>query len=79
MAQSSFWSMPPSFMTGAAAAAGMALINSLGNISGMASTAAVGWITDQTGNPQLSLFFISGLALSGALLILRLPGKLVDH
>lgn len=79
MAQSAFWSMPPSFLTGAAAAAGMALINSLGNISGMASTAAVGWITDQTGNHQLSLFFISGLALLGAVLIIRLPGKLVDH
>ena len=79
MAQSAFWSMPPSFLTGAAAAAGMALINSLGNISGMASTAAVGWITDQTGNSQLSLFFISGLALLGALLIIKLPGKLVDH
>jgi D-galactonate transporter len=79
MAQSAFWSMPPSFLTGAAAAAGMALINSLGNISGMASTAAVGWITDQTGNPQLSLFLISALAVLGAILILRLPAKLVNH
>lgn len=79
MAQSSFWSMPPSFLTGAAAAAGLALINSLGNISGMASTAAVGWITDQTGNPQVSLFFISGLVFFGAILILRLPSQLVDH
>lgn len=79
MAQSAFWSMPPSFLTGAGAAAGMALINSLGNISGMASTAAVGWITDQTGNPQVSLFLISGLAFLGALLILRLPSQLVDH
>ena len=78
-AQSTFWSMPPSFLTGAAAAAGMALINSLGNISGMASTAAVGWITDQTGNPQVSLFFISGLALIGGVIILRLPSQLVDR
>lgn len=79
MAQSSFWTMPPAFLTGAGAAAGMALINSLGNISGMVSTAAVGWITDRTGNPQVSLFVISGLVFLGAILILRLPAKFVNH
>lgn len=77
--QAAFWSVPPSFLSGAAAAAGFALINSLGNIAGFVSTAAVGWIADLTGNPQSSLIVFSGLAVLGAVLVLRLPAKVVNH
>lgn len=77
--QAAFWSVPPSFLTGAAAAAGLALINSVGNIAGFVSTAAVGWIADLTGNAQDSLIIFSGLAIIGALLILKLPAHLINH
>ena len=77
--QAAFWSVPPAFLSGAAAAAGFALINSLGNIAGFVSTAAVGWIADLTGNPQNSLIMFSALAVMGALLILRLPAKVINH
>jgi nitrate/nitrite transporter NarK len=77
--QAAFWSVPPSFLTGAAAAAGLALINSVGNIAGFVSTAAVGWIADLTGNAQNSLIIFSGLAVLGALLILKLPSHLINH
>ncbi len=77
--QAAFWSVPPAFLSGAAAAAGFALINSLGNLAGFVSTAAVGWIADLTGNPQNSLVMFSGLAALGALLILRLPARLINH
>lgn len=55
-AQASFWSLPSTFLTGAAAAAGSALVNSLGNIAGMASTSLVGWLTDLTGSPSQFIF-----------------------
>lgn len=77
--QAAFWSVPPGFLTGAAAAAGLAIINSVGNIAGFMSTAAVGWIADLTGNAQNSLIIFSGLAIVGALLILKLPADLIDH
>ena len=77
--QAAFWSVPPSFLTGAAAAAGLAVINSVGNIAGFVSTAAVGWIADLTGNAQNSLIIFSGLAVLGALLILKLPSHLINH
>ena len=78
-AQASFWSLPPSFLTGAAAAAGIALVNSLGNIAGMASTSLVGWLTDLTGSSSSSLYLFAALAAMGAVLVLRLPASVVNR
>lgn len=78
-AQASFWSLPSTFMSGAAAAAGIALVNSLGNIAGMASTSLVGWLTDLTGSPSSSLYLFAVLLVAGALLVLRLPASVVNR
>lgn len=43
-----FWSLPTSFLAGTGAAAGIALINSLGNLAGFLSPYAVGWLKDLT-------------------------------
>ncbi len=77
--QAAFWSVPPTFLSGAAAAAGLALINSLGNVGGMVSTSVVGLITDLTGNAQNSLILFAGILLIAVVLLLRLPAKLVNH
>jgi nitrate/nitrite transporter NarK len=77
--QACFWSLPPMFLTGAAAAAGIALVNSLGNIAGMASTALVGWLTDLTGSPKSALYLFAGFAVIGALMVLRLPAQIVNR
>jgi D-galactonate transporter len=77
--QASFWSLPSSFLTGAAAAAGIALVNSLGNLAGMASTSLVGWLTDLTGSPSSSLYLFSALLVVGAVLVLRLPAAAVNR
>lgn len=77
--QAAFWSVPPTFLNGAAAAAGIALINSVGNIGGMVSTSVVGWITDVTGNSQNSLILFGGMLLISVVLVLRLPARLVNH
>ncbi len=78
-AQAAFWSLPPAFLTGAGAAAGIALVNSLGNIAGMASTALVGWMTDLTGSPNASLYLFAAVGVFGAVLVLRLPAKVVNR
>lgn len=77
--QASFWSLPPMFLTGAAAAAGIALVNSLGNIAGMASTGLVGWMTDLTGSPNSALYLFAVFALIGGLMVLRLPAHAVNR
>lgn len=77
--QAAFWSVPPTFLSGAAAAAGLALINSIGNIGGMVSTSLVGWIADLTGNSQNSLILFAGILLISVVLVVRLPASLVNH
>ena len=67
------------FLNGAAAAAGIALVNSLGNLAGMASTSPVGWLTDLTGSPSSSLYLFAGLLVAGAVMVLRLPASVVNR
>lgn len=45
-----FWSLPPMVLTGTAAAAGLAFINSVGNLAGFAGPYAIGWISETTGS-----------------------------
>jgi MFS-type transporter involved in bile tolerance (Atg22 family) len=77
-AQASFWCLPAAFLGGAAAAAGIALVNSLGNIAGFVSTFLVGWITDLTHSTSASLYLFAALMAAGNLLILTIPGRLVN-
>lgn len=63
-----FWSLPTSFLSGAAAAGGIALINSVGNIGGLLGPGTMGLIHDATGSHLYGLFALAGtLVLSGAL------------
>jgi len=45
-----FWTLPPKFLTGARAAAGIAAINSLGNIGGFIAQNLVPWVRQTTGS-----------------------------
>jgi MFS family permease len=59
-----FWTIPPRFLTGMAAAGGLAFINSVGTMGGFVGPYLMGWLTDQTGS------FNAGLAaMAGALLV----------
>ena len=77
-AQSSFWTVPATFLGGAAAAAGIALVNSLGNIGGFAGTYVVGVMTDLTHSTASSLYLFAALITVGGLLILTIPARLVN-
>jgi len=54
-----FWSMPSMMLTGAAAAAGIAWINSIGNVGGAVGPALVGWIRQATGSYWRALWSCS--------------------
>ncbi len=64
----SFWPMPSLFLTGAAAAVGIALINSIGNIGGYVGPFIVGWIKQSTGSFEMGVYFLAGCAFTSALI-----------
>jgi MFS family permease len=54
-----FWTLPASFMHGAAAAAGIAVINSIGNLGGFIAQSVVPLIRDLTGSTLAPMFFLA--------------------
>jgi D-galactonate transporter len=65
-----FWALPTALLSGAAAAAGIAWINSLGNLAGYASPHAVGAIRDSTHSMTLALLALAAAMLLSALVSL---------
>ena len=65
-----FWSLPNEFLTGYSAAAGIALINSLGNVGGFVGPYAIGAIIKKTGSFRAGLIFVAITLLISAMLIL---------
>ena len=74
-----FWPLPAAFLGSTAAAAGLALINSVGQIAGFVSPFLVGWIKDATHSTDAALYLLSGVLFVGAMLVLRVPAKLVNR
>ncbi|WDE17590.1 MFS transporter (plasmid) [Acinetobacter schindleri] len=66
------WSMPTLFLSGTAAATGIATINSIGNLGGFAGPVMIGWIKDQTGSYAGGLYFVAGLLVLSTVLTLIL-------
>ncbi|CAB3779940.1 Putative tartrate transporter [Paraburkholderia ultramafica] len=66
------WTLPASFLSGAAAAGGIAAINSLGNLAGFFGPFAMGWIKDSTGGFGAGLLCLSGAGLVGVAAVLLL-------
>ena len=62
-ANATFWTLPTSFLTGAAAAGGIALINSIGNLGGFVGPYAIGWIKDATGETTLGLVLLAACSI----------------
>jgi ACS family tartrate transporter-like MFS transporter len=65
-----FWSMPTMFLTGPAAAAGIAWINSIGNLGGFFGPTIVGWAKQLTGSFAGGLYALSLCALVSAVVSL---------
>ena len=70
-----FWSLPTSFLVGAGAAAGIALINSLGNLAGFVSPYMMGWLKDMTKSTDAGMYVLATSLVVGALLTLSVSAK----
>ncbi|MFL9997186.1 MFS transporter [Paraburkholderia sediminicola] len=66
------WTLPAAFLSGAAAAGGIAAVNSLGNLAGFFGPYAMGWIKDSTGGFGAGLLCLSGAGLIGVAAVLLL-------
>jgi ACS family tartrate transporter-like MFS transporter len=68
-----FWTLPTAFLSGTAAAGGIALVNSVGNLGGFVGPSVLGLLKDATGDFRAGLLFLAlGLAAAAAL-ALRMP------
>jgi D-galactonate transporter len=69
-----FWQIPSLLLSGTAAAGGIALINSIGNLSGWIAPFAVGWLKDVTGKTSSGLYVVAAMeAFAAILIILFIP------
>ena len=68
----SFWALPSRFLTGAAAAGGIGLINSVGNLGGFVAPYATGALNDATGTDRAGLWAIGAVMVAAAGLVVAL-------
>ncbi|MGA7263618.1 MAG: MFS transporter [Stellaceae bacterium] len=67
-----FWTLPTAFLSGTAAAGGIALINSIGNLAGFAAPYAMGYLKDATGGFTAGLLAVAFFPFLSAILVLIL-------
>ena len=67
-----FWTLPTAFLSGTAAAGGIALINSIGNLAGFAAPYAMGYLKDATGGFSAGLLVVAFFPFLSAVLVLLL-------
>lgn len=64
-----FWSIPGAFLAGTAAAGGIALINSIGNLAGFAAPYLIGALKTSTGSLSSGLYFVAALEFAASFLV----------
>jgi MFS family permease len=68
-----FFQLPSAFMTGVAAAGGLAMINSVGNLGGFAAPYVTGWLKELTGTFTTASFVMGAVMALGGILTILLP------
>ncbi len=71
-ARALFWAIPTRFLTGVAAAGGLAFINSVGALGGFVGPFAMGWLRDLTGSFTTGLLALACLGVISGVLTLAL-------
>ena len=74
-----FWSLPTAFLSGTGAAAGIAVINSVGNLAGFVSPYLIGYLKDLTHSTQIGMYVLAGTLVVGAFAVWRTPAQLVNR
>ena len=67
-----FWTLPAALLSGTGAAAGIAAVNSIGNLGGYFGPQVFGFLKDRTSSDVAGLVFLSACALVGAAIVLTL-------
>jgi MFS family permease len=65
-----FWQIPGRFLAGSAAAAGIALINSVANLAGFGAPAVMGYLREHTGSVATGLWLVAAVEAAALVLIL---------
>jgi MFS transporter, ACS family, tartrate transporter len=68
-----FWAIPPLFLAGSGAAAGIALINAIGNLGGYAGPTMMGWLRQTTGGYTGGMLVLVGALVLEAIVVLLIP------
>jgi ACS family tartrate transporter-like MFS transporter len=66
-ARAIFWTIPTRFMTGVAAAGGLAFINSIGTIGGFAGPSMMGWLKELSGSYVIGLAAVAAIMVAATL------------
>ncbi|MEU1799585.1 MFS transporter [Streptomyces sp. NPDC019937] len=74
-----FWSLPTAFLGGTAAAAGLALINSVGNLAGFVSPYMIGSLKDATGSASIPMYVLALALVVGAAAVLTMKRQVVNR
>ena len=67
-----FWPLPTMFLSGAAAAGGIALVNTIGNSAGFAAPYITGWLKDLTGSQNAGMWVIGVIMVLAGFTVLAL-------
>jgi len=68
-----FWALATRFLRGSAAAAGIAIVNSIGALAGFVAPSIIGWAKQSTGKFTYGLLAVSISLAIGALLVMIMP------
>jgi D-galactonate transporter len=74
-----FWSLPTAFLAGTGAAAGIAWINSVGNLAGFLGPFLVGWLKQTTGTNAAGMYSLAAALVIGSIAVLTVPAKTVNR
>ena len=66
-----FWSIPAAFLTGTAAAGGIAFINSVGNLAGFAAPFMMGWLKTSTGSLAAGMYLVAAFEIAATIILLK--------
>ncbi|MEN3275971.1 MAG: hypothetical protein V7631_1761 [Massilia sp.] len=76
---SQFWTLPPAILSGAAAAAGIAIANSVGSVSGLVAPYLLGVVKTTTNSTDSGVLVLAVCLVVGSLLVFTVPAKLVNR
>lgn len=73
-----FWALPTAFLSGTAAAGGIAMINSIGNLGGYAGPSIMGFLRKHTQGYSTGMLILAACFVAGGVLVMSIRAKKPD-